>query len=338
MKERLSPPLEERLTDSNWQSKRSHPAWVIMFPFGLAVVLLYFAFKGLDWASFWEVLREGHYEVLLLTLPIGSISYYLRATRWSTLLSFERKISVLSVFWANMAGYMGNLLLPARAGEFIRSAFLSRKSGTSTSYILATALAERVLDALALVLIGSIALLWQNGMPPSILSAMRMMAFVGIFGLMTLIIMPLQEERMLRLLKVLPLPDSYSQKISLQLTRFLTGMRILQNIPRLLHFLWLTGLIWLIDGIGTVIGVRIISQTLELSQALVFLSALGLSSAIPSAPGYIGVYQFVAVLVLVPFGFTKSEALAYILISQIFGYIMIVLWGLLGIWKINIPD
>ena len=338
MKEQSIPHIEESIPGGIRPSKQSRPTWVAAFSLCLGVTLLFFILKGLDWASFWEVLRKGRYEILLLTIPIGSISYYLRAVRWSTLLSFEKKITVLAVFWANMAGYMGNMLLPARAGELIRSAFLGKKSGTGTSYVLATALTERILDALALVLIGSIALLWQKDMPSSILNAVRIMAFAGTFGLLVFIIFPFQEARMLRLLKVLPLPNIFLQQISTQLTRFLIGMRTLQNAPRLLRFLLLTGVIWLIDGIGTVIGVRVISQTLQLSQALIFLSALGLSSAIPSTPGYVGVYQFVAVIVLVPFGFTKPEALAYMLISQILGYIMVTLWGLLGLWRINTPD
>ena len=89
------------------------------------------------------------------------------------------------------------------------------------------------------------------------------------------------------------------------------------------------------DAVGATIGVRIISQTLSLGQALILLSALGLSSAVPSTPGYVGVYQFVAVAVLVPFGFSRSDALAYILISQILGYLVVSFWGLLGLWQLN---
>jgi hypothetical protein len=83
------------------------------------------------------------------------------------------------------------------------------------------------------------------------------------------------------------------------------------------------------------IGVRIISQTLSLGQSFILLAALGLSSAIPSTPGYIGVQQFVAVSVLVPFGFSRPAALAYILIAQVFNYLVISFWGLIGLWQVN---
>jgi uncharacterized membrane protein YbhN (UPF0104 family) len=52
-------------------------------------------------------------------------------------------------------------------------------------------------------------------------------------------------------------------------------------------------------------------------------------------PGYVGVYQFVTVTTLAPFGISKTHALAYILISQILGYIIIGFWGLVGFWQFN---
>ncbi len=64
--------------------------------------------------------------------------------------------------------------------------------------------------------------------------------------------------------------------------------------------------------------------------ALLLVTGLGLGSALPSTPGYIGIYQFVAVSVLTPFGFTKTNAIAYILLSQALQYALITFWGALG--------
>jgi len=55
---------------------------------------------------------------------------------------------------------------------------------------------------------------------------------------------------------------------------------------------------------------------LPVPVAFLLIAALGLGSALPSTPGYIGIYQFVAVTVLVPFGFSRSDAIAYILVAQ----------------------
>jgi uncharacterized membrane protein YbhN (UPF0104 family) len=146
---------------------------------------------------------------------------------------------------------------------------------------------------------------------------------------------PFREKLILRIVDGLPLPKKMSQVVSEQITRFLLGMRSLQSGSRLLSFVLLTICIWLVDAIANTIGVRIVSQSLNIGQALILLAALGLSSAIPSTPGYVGVYQFVAVTVLVPFGFSRAAALAYILISQVLNYTLVSFWGLLGLWRIN---
>jgi uncharacterized membrane protein YbhN (UPF0104 family) len=58
-----------------------------------------------------------------------------------------------------------------------------------------------------------------------------------------------------------------------------------------------------------------------------------LGSALPSTPGYVGIYQFVGMSVLGPFGFSRDAALAYILILQALGYVVILAFGLPGIYK-----
>ncbi len=62
---------------------------------------------------------------------------------------------------------------------------------------------------------------------------------------------------------------------------------------------------------------------------------MGLSSAIPSTPGYVGVYQFVAVTVLVPFGFPRADALACSLVLQVMNDAVVTFWGLLGLWQLG---
>jgi len=316
-------------------AKNKRASWIFLFAITLAIVLLYLTLRGLDWRSFWNTIRNGNYELLLITIPIASLNYFIRATRWSVLIRSEKKVSVISIFWANMVGYLGNSYLPARAGELLRSAFLGREKGLGVSFVLATALTGRALDVVALVIIGSLALLGQGAIPPELQNAVRITALIGLVGLVIILVMPHQEKLAFKILGKLPLSEKLQTVLSKQLSRFLTGMRSLQNTKRLITFITLTIVIWLVDALANVIGVHIIGQSLNIGQALILLAALGLSSAIPSTPGYIGVYQFVAVTVLVPFGFSKPDALAYIIIGQILNYLVITFWGLIGLWQIN---
>ena len=329
MKNNISP------AQGNQIVKKRRSAWLAIFTVLLAAILLYFTLRGLDWESFWNAIRNGNYEILLIIIPIASLNYFIRATRWSVFIHSEKKVPVISIFWANMIGYMGNAYLPARSGEILRSVFLGREKQLGVSFVLATALTERALDVIALVIIGSIAMLRQSSIPSELQNAVRVTAGIGAIGLIVILIMPYQEKLAFKVLYRLPLPEKFQAILSEQISRFLIGMRSLQNTKRFTTFTALTIIIWFVDAITNVIGVHIIGKSLSIGQALILLAALGLSSAIPSTPGYIGVYQFMAVVVLVPFGFSRSDALAYILIGQILSYIIITFWGLMGLWQIN---
>ena len=81
-----------------------------------------------------------------------------------------------------------------------------------------------------------------------------------------------------------------------------------------------------------VIQDRMVARLTTIFGALaLLLASLGLGSALPSTPGYVGIFQFVAVTVLLPFGFSRTDAIAYILVAQAMGYIVIGFWGALGL-------
>jgi uncharacterized protein (TIRG00374 family) len=108
----------------------------------------------------------------------------------------------------------------------------------------------------------------------------------------------------------------------------LLGMRAFHSAGRFLGFAALTVAIWLSDACAAMICGRGLGLELSFPVAMLLITAMGLGSALPSTPGYVGIYQFVAVTVLVPFGFSKDAALAYILVAQAIGYVTVLLLGL----------
>jgi len=302
---------------------------------GLAAIFLYLALRDVDWPAFWLSLVNGQYQYLVITIPMALLELFLRSMRWGVLLRAEKKIPRSQIFWSNMVGYMGNSYLPARAGEVLRSFAISRKYDFSPSFALATALTERVVDVIVLVLISSISLLSIKSDSEVFSTALKGVAGVAFSGLLVILVSPKLEKQIGFLINHLPIPEKWKIQINSQLNLFLQGMGTLQNLRRLLTFLGFTIMIWLIDGIGAMIGANLVSSKLTLPQSLLYLSALGLSSAIPSTPGYVGVYQFVAVTVLVPFGFSKNNALAFVLISQVVNYILVGILGLAGLWQLK---
>jgi uncharacterized protein (TIRG00374 family) len=303
---------------------------------GLAALLLYLALRNLDWGVFFVTIKNIKYIYLPLIFLWSSTSFLLRALRLRILLTSEKALPLSNVFWANMAGYLGNNILPARAGELIRATYLGQRNNISASFALAAGLVERFMDLIALIVIGSLALSFAGIVSPVLQNALNGISILGLIGLIAIFILPRFDNLARRLILALPmLKENQKLKLNDFLQQFISGLKSIHGFSRAIQFIFLTGLIWLMDALGAVLLSYILNIPLLIQQAFVLLAALGLSSAIPSTPGYVGVYQFVAVTILAPFGVSQADALAYILISQILGYIVIGFWGLLSLWQFN---
>lgn len=289
----------------------------------LAGVLLYFSFRGIDMGELEKTLKSARVAPLCIAILISTLALWLRSYRWRVLLNCSADLPIRTVFWANSLCYLGNNILPARMGELLRVEALKRSHNLSRSYLLATAVIERVMDAGVLVLFTSAALLTLPGLPSWLHRASQTFSVLSGVGILTLFLLPHAETLVLRLLSKIP-------KLSAVASRFLDGLRSLHSWWRSSLFLLLTLIIWPLDSYTGVLVANSIGVALDFQTSMVVLAALGLSSAVPSTPGYVGVFQFVAVNVLKPFGIASSAALAWILIYQAVNYIVQAFFGLIG--------
>ena len=154
---------------------------------------------------------------------------------------------------------------------------------------------------------------------------------MGLGAVVALVVATHLDGLIRNLLTRLSLRHALDARLSDSIGQFLLGMRAFQHPGRALLFAGLTVVIWLTDAPMAIEVGSALNLTLALPQALLLLAALGLSSAVPSTPGYVGIYQFVAVTVLTPFDFSRSEALACIIAFQAVNYGVVIVWGFMGL-------
>jgi len=301
-------------------------SWILAVP--LAAVLLYYSLRGVDWSGVWRTIAGARWGLVVAASAFTCCSFFLRAVRWRILLNAEARLSVGQVFCANMSGYLGNAFLPARAGELVRTLIVSGRSRLSKTYVLTTALSERLMDVVALVLWSSIILLGVDPKPHWMADVSRTTAAVATLGAISIAVLPHTGNLCRGLLERVPLPHKLREVLLHLVDQVLLGMRAFHHVGRFLGFAALTVTIWLSDAAATMICGHGLGLDLSFPVAMLLITAMGLGSALPSTPGYVGIYQFVAVTVLVPFGFRKDAALAFILVAQAMGYVTVLLLGL----------
>lgn len=289
------------------------------------------------WGRVWQTIREARWGYFVASGALAIGSYLLRGLRWRILLNAEADLGVGTVFWANMAGYLGNNFLPARAGEIIRTLLISSRSGLSKTYVLTTALSERLVDVIALVLAGSLVLLGVNPKPRWMAGLSGTMAVIAGAAALAILVLPRSGHLLEGLLRRLPMPGRIRAGLLGLAGEFLLGLRAFHDWGRLAGFALLTALVWSMDAVTVMIGGLGLALHISFRVAILLLTGMGLGSALPSTPGYVGVYQFVAVTVLVPFGIGRDSALAYILVAQAVSYLVVMILGLPG-WYLSRPS
>ncbi|MCQ2166562.1 MAG: flippase-like domain-containing protein [Bacteroidales bacterium] len=93
----------------------------------LAVILLYFSFKGVDWVSFRQGLEECRWMWVALAMLTSIVSFVIRSERWRRLmLPIDDSIRPITTYNAVCICYLANFVFP-RIGEIVKCGVVSRR-------------------------------------------------------------------------------------------------------------------------------------------------------------------------------------------------------------------
>jgi uncharacterized membrane protein YbhN (UPF0104 family) len=94
----------------------------------LAVILLWFSFRDVEWHEFKQELVQCNWGFILLSMFAGAVAFWLRALRWRRLLlPLDESISRTTTFNGINIANISNFVFP-RIGEFVRCGVIVRRS------------------------------------------------------------------------------------------------------------------------------------------------------------------------------------------------------------------
>jgi glycosyltransferase 2 family protein len=315
------------------RQKSSHKYWKWPVVIGLAGLLLYLALRGVEWKRVGSIIAHCRLGYLLFACSCGSLSYIVRAMRWRVLLSAQEKVKATTVLWASSVGYLANNYLPARAGEMVRTAMISSRSRLSRTYVFTTAMTERVVELVILVLMSFLMSMTLAHRPAWLERLMILCVLAMIAGTAILLALPQIDRARTGLIARLPAGGRLRERLHGIAGSVTLALNAVRDPLRLSRICALTALVWILDATAAVILAHALGMHLLFAVALLLSTGLALGNALPSTPGAIGIYQFAAVTVLVPFNFTRTDAIAYILVAQAGAYVVITALGLIGLWR-----
>lgn len=292
-----------------------------------------------------DIILDRLSSMTLIHLPACLLLYvlffWLKTIRWRLLVSPLKKLSDREIFPALIIGFMGNNVLPAHLGEFLRMYVLSREHKLSKTAVLSTIVLERLLDFL--VITGTFAVVLQclpeiDAMPEAIRNNMRTIRFFGLLvgagslGAFLFFLFYVHRTRQAMALSAIllkPMPRFVREKVLNLLTLGVQGLYSLKQGRVLLVMLLISVVHWGLNA--TVLYLAAISfppeNDIPLLAAPLLLSVCALGITLPTAPGFFGTMQFCFTSALAVFGISGGTAFAASIYALLMGYIPVTATG-----------
>ena len=265
----------------------------------LAAVLVWLAFRGVDWKAFWTGLQQTRWLYMVLFFVAALLALVFREERWRALMHpLDPELRRLSIWDAINVGNLVNVVLPG-AGEFVRCGYVSSKR-MSYDKAFGTIACERLFDVIMvfLLILAALVLKWESFGSFFVENVWQPMAgrLGGALGwvlggvallLAALVWAVFRFRTRVRLF----------ERIAGAFRGVATGFASIAKMERKWPFLLSTVGIWAMYVMMMYCPIRALPMlvALTLTDAL-FLSAIGNFASVIPVPGGIGAYHYLVAL------------------------------------------
>jgi uncharacterized membrane protein YbhN (UPF0104 family) len=284
------------------------------------VISLVFLGAAIWWASKQELPKLpttlDAYLELGAALLLYACATLCRGERWHRLLHHTsihpRRLDSYAI---TTVGYAGNNVLPARAGEALRTFLVAGRVQASKREVLGTIIAERVLDA------GVLAIAFAFGTYGTLISGspFALLAIV-VVGIAVVLFFPSHWH---------PKPSHPRLKWVVDtVARLLAPTRGLASREGFLLF-GVTFVIWTIEASTYFLVAQAVGLGVSLDGAVFIMVVANFVSLIPAGPGYVGTFDAAVLFAARSLGESRHVALPYLLLLRFVLFIPITVTGLL---------
>lgn len=285
----------------------------------MTVFFLWLTLRDVPFVEVGRVIAGANWWLLVgLSVPLYLALVWLRALRWGHLTDPIQPFSRASLSRAVAVGFMANNVFPLRMGEVVRSWYLARESRSSAASIFGTVILERIIDTICVLALVGIVITWQGaGEDGSLARGAILLLPVALLPIAGLLLLKAAPELVVRvaatLLRPVPRLAGVSERL---IRRFHEGLGALRGGRHLFWIAFQSALIWLLISPATILvgflalGIDLGSAAEMIEASWVTQAAVGVAVALPSAPGFFGLFHLACKIALLRFGVAPETAVA----------------------------
>lgn len=312
----------------------------------LSIFFLWWTLRGIDPAEIWHHLRQADGLALLAMMVVGTCIFPIRVPRWRVELDpVAERLPLLKLWRAIAIGMMGNNVFPARAGEVMRAYVISREAPqVPFSAAFASLAVDRLFDAFVVLLLMLVAML-DPAFPKGQLIGGRSVAQVmllggvvslALFGALYLIVFFPQTiigiyEALTR--RVAPRLEKRGREM---LLAFADGLGVLRHPGRFLLVLGWTIVHWLVNALAFYLGFLAFGVKAPFSAAVLLQGLIAVGIAVPSAPGFFGLFEKIGQAGLGLYGVDRALATSWAIGYHVLTFLPITGIGLYYFWRLGL--
>ncbi|WP_276359273.1 lysylphosphatidylglycerol synthase transmembrane domain-containing protein [Daejeonella sp. H1SJ63] len=293
--------------------------YIILLILGIGLLIL--AFRGQDFNKLVLDLQKANYKWVLASIFFAALAHVLRAYRWRMMIAAlgYGKPAMMNTLFAVFTGYLANLAFP-RMGEVSRCGVLHKTDGIPVVKLIGTVVAERIIDFLMLLLITAAGILIQFELLSDFIYKHILIKFserssgsgILIFVICLILFVVIGVIMIIKKKK----PGIFL-RVSNLISDIQTGILSVRAMDHKLLFALYSAMIWGLYGISAYLCFPALTATANLGFAGA-ISTLIFSSFAMIAPvqGGIGAYHWMVSEGLTIYGISKSDGLAYALLTH----------------------
>lgn len=278
---------------------KKYVKFIILFV--LAVLILWYFGKDLDWQQVRQSLGQANPYYLAAAVLIICFGYLLRAIRWKVLLEPITPSSLKELFATTTVGFAAIFLI-GRAGEIVRPMWLPmRDKRVRPSAALVTLGLERIFDLAALVCFFAVNLLWFT--PPAgreeefaNITVVGYLMLAGVFaGFAALIVYQRIAPRVMRWAERMTdrrfIPARIRRIILSLLKQLSAALAILRDWKETASVIFWTITLWLAIAFPTWLVLLAFGLPVSFSDSLFIMGFAVVSSVVPTPGGAAGAFH-----------------------------------------------
>ncbi len=289
----------------------------ISISLSILIIFVYLLFRNVNFIEVKNNFLSVNWLFLVISVMFGILVFLIKIFRWQKILTYKKNIPFKNLLEVLSISQFTSAVIPFRAGDMFQIFYLSTKENISKTVVLSSVMLYQLIDIFFIVVI-FIFVSFYIIIPKTIMEKI----WVFLFLIFLIIILWIVFHR-----KIISFICNKSSYVSNKVILINEAIKNFFSLKLFFKIIFITIIMWLCSYLQVYLFLKGFGIELSIIGILSFIVVPSFVTAIPSTPGFWGIWDFVALNVLSIFDVRKDLGLSVVLSMHFLATCVTVLFG-----------